>query len=280
MTRMRVIPSFATVIVLIVGFLMPALQSVYAINNETLHSKWDHILKTHVHDGLFDYEAIGADELILDRYLLEAAAFSIDELSFFGRESRIAFWINLYNATVVRLVLNHPSIDHMDPIQDQFDSPLIRAAENDLSLNDLKDRVLRGGFRDERVLLALVSGRMDSPGFLNEAFRGDRLEIQLDQVAQQFIDDGTHNYVDPYKGSVYLSPIFSEYESDFLLRYGAPHPPKGFSREQAAVISFILNHSGDPEKRLFLSSGTYQIHYLPPDSRLNQIHYTNRLHKV
>ena len=60
-------------------------------------------------DGVnrFDYSAVDTvDRQALDRYLAELQATAVAVL---GRDAQMAFWINLYNAFTVKLILdNYP----------------------------------------------------------------------------------------------------------------------------------------------------------------------------
>ena len=233
------------------------------------HSDWNQFLKKYAASGRISYTAI-QDRSLLQTYLDYLAQLTPDFLGTLNRESRIAFWINLYNAVVISQVLNHPRIKGVEEIPDFFKAPVVHAAQVDLSLDDLKNEVLRKGFRDERILFALVSGRMDSPKLLAEAYVGERLEEQLDFGVRQFVDDETFNQIQIGARIIILSRIFADGGEDFLLRYGSLEGPRGFSKTEAAVISFILNYERDAEKRLYLYDGKYKIQYHASDSRLNQ----------
>lgn len=234
------------------------------------HSRWSHLLKRFVHpNGSVDYNGFLQTRAELDDYLKQLALLSEGDLGEVSREERLAFWINLYNAGVIRMVLNEYPIERLDRIPAAFEIRTIKAAGEFFSLSELRDRVLRQGFRDERILTALVSGRRDSPKLLAEAFEGGAIEEQLNRAAAQFVQDENRNQIRPGSKKIFLSPLFREFGSDFVLNFSSEGASSDFTEAQAAVISFILYHLHDPDKRLFLSSGRYKIHYLPEDPRLN-----------
>ncbi|OGX04900.1 MAG: hypothetical protein A3G87_04600 [Omnitrophica bacterium RIFCSPLOWO2_12_FULL_50_11] len=235
------------------------------------HSKWDYLLSRFVQDGRVDYKSLASNRDLLDGYLRELETFSVSALSELGREERIAFWVNLYHASVIRIILDDYPVASIEEIPAVYETRTIRAIGDYFSLIELRDHVLRRGFRDERVLVALVSGRMDSPRLLGEAFRGDRLDEQLDRVSQIFVDDGRSNRIIVGERKIYVSPLFQDFGSDFILNFGSLDPPSYLSEAEASVIGFILHHSRDPAKRLFLNTGRYQLAYLPRDARLNDI---------
>ncbi len=234
------------------------------------HSKWDHLLKNYVHDGLVDYQALAQNRSELDDYLKQLESYSLESFADFSREDRIAFWINLYNASVIRIVLDGFPVIRLDQIPAVYEIRTIRAVGEYFSLSDLLNEVLRKGFRDERILTALVSGRKDSPRLLGEAFDGKRIEEQLDRAAYQFVSDNAQNQIKPGSKKIYLSPLFKKFGSDFLLNYSSNNDSR-YSQVESAVIGFILHHLKDPEKRIFLDSARYKIEYLPEDPRLNAV---------
>ncbi|MBI4394863.1 MAG: DUF547 domain-containing protein [Candidatus Omnitrophica bacterium] len=252
------------------AFLFLFLHSTFAAPPSLNHSKWDRILKTYVHDSLVDYKSLLQRRTELDDYLKELEAIPIETLAEASREERIAFWINLYNATAIRMVLDEYPIEGFDQIPAAFEIRTIRVIDEFYSLAELRDEILRKGFGDERILTALVSARMDSPKIMAEAFRGELLDEQLDRAARQFVGDQTRNQIEPGKKKIFLSPLFRTFGNDFLLNYSSEDSASKFSEIETAVISFILHYLESPEKRLFLDQGRYQIDYLKEDPRLNE----------
>ena len=234
------------------------------------HSKWDHLLKSYVKDGLIDYEGLAKNRALLDDYINELESFPAGAFSQLSRENRMAFWLNLYNANVIRFILDEHPVKSTEEIPAFFEVRKIKVIGEFFSLNELRDNVLINGFHDERVLTALVSGRMDSPKMMAEAFQGDLLEQQLNETAFQFVSNPSKNLLDPTQKKIYLSPIFQKYSSDFLFNFGASKDTP-FSDSEASVVSFLLHHLKDPAKRIYLDSARYKIKYLPEDPRLNAV---------
>jgi hypothetical protein len=112
---------------------------------------------------------------------------------------------------------------------------------------------------------------MDSPRLLSEAYLGDHLETQLDRAAHEFVEDDVKNQIKSGSKKIFISPLFHEFGTDFILNFSSRGPAPGFSETETAVVSFFLHHLKDPEKRLFLDSGRYKIKYLPEDLRLNDV---------
>lgn len=232
------------------------------------HGAWDRLLKSCVSEGSVDDEAFLQKKDELDDYLSRLKAISAQALGDESREERIAFWMNLYNASVIRMILENGPLKRLEDIPAVFEIRMIQAVGEYFSLTDLRDGILRQGFRDERIGVGLFRARLDSPGLFGEAFRGDRLDEQLNSASREFVEDHRKNRIQPGEKAIYLSPFFQKFGSDFLLNYGTQTSESGFSETETAVIGFLLHHLRDPEKRLFLNSGRYKIRYLPEDSRL------------
>lgn len=246
--------------------------SLYAQNLPD-HSTFDRLLKKYVHEGLMDYEALLGNRTELDEYLKQLENYPLDSFAELSREERIAFWINLYNASVLRMILDEYPIQQIHDIPAVFEIRTIKAIDEYFNLSELFNEVLRKGFRDERILTALVSGQMDSPRLFNEAFTGDRIDEQLNQVAFQFVENNTLNKIQAGSKKIYLSPLFRTFGTDFLMNYGTSRESR-YSEAESAVISFLLHHLKDPQKRIFLDSSRYQIEYLSEDPRLNAVKET------
>jgi hypothetical protein len=130
------------------------------------HSAWTGLLARHlrVHRGgvnRFDYGAVTADERsVLGRYL---GALQGNAVSALRRDEQRAFWINLYNALTVQVVLDHypvASIRDIDISPGLFaDGPwgrkLATVEGEPLSLDDVEHRILRPIWRDPRIHYAV-----------------------------------------------------------------------------------------------------------------------------
>lgn len=236
------------------------------------HSDWNEVLARYTSGGRVDYARLAQSRKLLDQYLESASALSFETLAEFSREERIALWINVFNAAVVRLVLDSYPIERFDQIPAAWEIRIVRIGGEFFSLSEIRDQVLRKTFRDERVLTALVSGSMDSPPLFPEAFRGETLDDQLNRSAHRFVEDDTRNQIIPGKKEIALSPLFERFGQDFLLNFGRAESER-FSKIESAVISFFLHHLTNPEKRIFLDTGKFRIRYAPPDPRLNDIRF-------
>ena len=186
------------------------------------HSAFDLILRESVSDGLVDYAHIRtARAHELDAYLARLSAADVTKLL---RNERLAFYINLYNATMIRAVLDHNAPD-WTPADDGgkvFDEPRVHLGDSTLSLNQLEKTILIRRFREPRVHTALVCAARSCPPLLPRAYRGRDLVRVLAANMKQFLADTSFNKIDTAAHTLRLSPIFKWYADDFAGLGGVP----------------------------------------------------------
>ncbi len=188
------------------------------------HGIWDNILKTNVDaDGLVNYEAIRVNK---GGDLYEYLSFVDDaNLKLCNDSEKLAFWINAYNANVIRLVLARPKLAKIDEDFKLFGEKF-EVAGLKLTLNEIEHRVLRshpgkGGpiegvslkEFDPRLHFALVCAAIDCPKLSNRAFKAPQLEAQLQAAAVAFANNPKHLRVE--NGQLIMSSIMNWYKEDF-----------------------------------------------------------------
>src|SRR4051812_19490365 len=73
--------------------------------SDALHRPLDQILDVNVRDGLVYYRALRGERGRLDRY---AASLNVPAATYdaWGREHKMAFWVNAYNAFVLQTIID------------------------------------------------------------------------------------------------------------------------------------------------------------------------------
>lgn len=188
------------------------------------HSAWDKILSRYVvasDDGInrFAYEQVSA----ADRKALKAYLGALQKVrpSALSEAEQRAFWINLYNALTVDVVLDHKPKDTIREISispgltsiGPWDKPLVTVEGRTLSLNNIEHDVLRKAWRDPRVHYAVNCASTSCPNLAATAFTGDNLERMLEDSARSYINHPRGVKLED--GKVTLSRIFKWYRSDF-----------------------------------------------------------------
>ncbi|HTM58183.1 MAG TPA: TSUP family transporter [Candidatus Udaeobacter sp.] len=178
------------------------------------HAALDSVLHAGVHDGLVDYRHIRDHDLIrLDHYLDRLAAFDPATLE---RNERMAFEINLYNATMIRAVVAR--LDRRWQPSDSsfavFHEPLVRTIRGRVSLDSL-EHAIRLRFHEPRIHVALVCGARSCPPLFERAWRGRDLDRTLERKWIAFLGDPARNRIEDSSRTLRLSPIFKWYAEDF-----------------------------------------------------------------
>jgi hypothetical protein len=227
------------------------------------HSVWAQFLKKWVKGESVNYSGIKTSgAVLLTAYLAELESVCKKDLKKWSKNQRMAFWINVYNAYTVKLVIdNHPlkSIRKIGLLPGaawrEKIVPLKRLKGKDVSLSHVENDILRKRFREPRIHFALVCASESCPPILAEAYTAAKLNRQLENQTASFLKDNAHNRYDADKGVLYLSKIFNWYEKDF-----------GKNQDQRLLFvgDYLDELQSDLEK-----GKKIRIQYLPYDWSLN-----------
>lgn len=168
------------------------------------HSDLDKALASCVTAKGIDYSVL-KKSAPLEEFLAKASSIDEKELQALSREEQIAFWINVYNATVLQRVAERYPIKSVKEIKGFFDSQKLKAAGKKLTLNDLQNYLLGMDYQENRVLFALVSGTKSSPPLRKEAYCGKLLEGQLEDNLKSFLNQPANLSVSD--NGILLSPV-------------------------------------------------------------------------
>lgn len=186
------------------------------------HEQWTILLQKYVgRDGTVNYKGFQKDSLDLNAYLNELSTNAPDENSWSGEE-QIAYWINAYNAFTVKLILDHYPLESIKDIGAAIQIPFINSPwdikfieinGDKLDLNNIEHSILRKKFNEPRIHFAINCASFSCPQLRREAYIADRLDVQLEEQAIQFINDSERNNIAPAHAEV--SKIFSWFKGDF-----------------------------------------------------------------
>lgn len=236
------------------------------------HGALDELLRAHVRDGWVDYAALKGERAKLDGYLAGLHAVAPAELEGWTRAQRFAFWIDVYNAHVLALVLDHYPVHSIKDIgglvfNQVWDKEFIpmrahhpEGKDDDLSLNDVEHGILRPRFQDARVHAAVNCASYSCPPLADRAFTADRLEEMLEAQMRAFVHDPLRNRFDEESGTLRLSEIFSWFEEDFRRDAGSEGQP-------GTVKQYLIRFA--PEQRALIEKA--RVKYLDYDWSLNDV---------
>ncbi len=190
------------------------------------HQRFDDLLHRHVINGFVDYDAF-AQAPEFGHYLASLDTVRLDGLS---EDERLAFWLNVYNAYTIQLIVEHHETSSIRNInrtlwvlrlKGPWSEPLVHAAGRTLSLDDVHHAILRKEFGEARVHYALSCAAVSCPPLRSEAYTGAKLVDQLNDQGKRFLRESpTKNRIEPASKDlrsrvVYLSPILTAYRGDF-----------------------------------------------------------------
>lgn len=188
------------------------------------HQAWGKLLQKYITvdaNGVarFSYQQVsGQDKAQLGSYLNSLASKSISK---FNRLEQKSYWINLYNALTVKVVLDHypvKSIRDIDISPGFFSNgpwgkKLVAIEGNNISLNDIEHRILRPGWRDNRVHYALNCASIGCPNLQKQPYTRKNVQKKLSTAARQYINN--YRGVSIRNGKVTVSKIYDWFYVDF-----------------------------------------------------------------
>ncbi len=186
------------------------------------HSPWDKLLKTYIdtqRDNKFAYHSVSAtDKASLKQYLSQLE--SINPLKL-NQDEQYAYWVNLYNAKTIDIVLDHYPVSSIRKIslganifsKGPWKAKVISINNKKLSLDDIEHKILRPIWKDPRTHYAVNCASVGCPNLANTAYTSTNKEQLLNTGASKFIN--SKKGVEVKGSTLYLSKIYSWFKADF-----------------------------------------------------------------
>ena len=179
----------------------------------TFFSKADAFFKINVSNGKVAYSDIHNNQEELNSILEIAERISISKDAINNYQ---AFWINAYNLSVIKgIVDNYPTNSPLDNTG-FFDKTTYSLAGKNITLNDIEHKLLRAQFKDARFHFVLVCGAVGCPPLIDEAYAPNTLNEQLENQTKIALN-GAFLRVNNKKKRVEVSQIMEWYKKDFLI---------------------------------------------------------------
>jgi len=217
--------------------------------------------------NLLPYSRVSAeDRNLLSAYVKDMQGVQISNLN---RSEQKAYWINLYNAFTVTLVLDNYPVDSIREINPggglfsglfksgPWDARLLRVEGQRLSLNDIEHRILRPIWKDNRIHYAVNCASIGCPNLQPVAYTAGNSDALLDKGAREYINN-PRGVTFTKDGSLLVSSIYDWYQADFggnvsgvirhLRRYAAPQLAarlNSYSGELSFHYNWELNEPGN-----------------------------------
>ena len=187
------------------------------------HTPWDAFLGRYLSmhpDGIarLNYAAAADGRSALDDYVGRLAA---TRVSFLNRAEQFAYWVNLYNAATVQVILDHypvASIRDIDISPGLFSNgpwgAQVTEVEGEaLTLDDIEHRILRPIWGDPRIHYAVNCAALGCPNLQSVAFTAANTESLLEAGARTYVNHPRGARVDG--GDLIVSSIYIWFDEDF-----------------------------------------------------------------
>ncbi len=248
------------------------------------HPKWAELLEKHVRgvsqpsiallgsevllSSTISYKGVQEDEDLLDSYLAQLKAVTLEEFQAWSDDYKLAFLANAYNAFTVKLILNHYPLHSIMDIESgkawkiRFFKLLGMSAHLDYLEQDLARNKKSGDGIDiklePRLHFMFNCASIGCPALQKEPFLGDKLEEQMERATLGFLQDGSRNRYDKRTKTLHLSKIFKWYGGDF-------------GKSNSAIKAFVAERIGatEEEKAAIRHSST-RIRFLEYNWTLNE----------
>ena len=226
---------------------------------------WDGLLKKHVGPTTIagvrlagvDYPAIKKDPAYA-KLVADLKSFSPSKLK--TPKEKMTFWINVYNIMAVKMVVDHYPLKSIKDAGSLFGSVWKKkvgvVGGKDVTLNDIEHETLRK-MGDPRIHVAIVCASVSCPDLRNEAYTSDKLDAQLDDQFEKFLQNRGKGLLLSHKiNRIRISKIFDWFEEDFeakggvlpfLSRYG-PKIRRDFLKKKDLDVSY-LDYNWDLNKK-------------------------------
>ncbi len=207
------------------------------------HVEWDAFVQRHRvigGDGVARIAYRGVTFGDRDRLQRYIDGLSVVPILNYRREAQLAYWFNLYNALVVRLVLDFYPVESIQDIDispgfftsGPWEFPIVEVDGKMLTLDDIEHRILRPIWHDPLIHYGVSCAAIGCPNLASTAFTAENTPLLLVEGAAIYVNDPRGAKIDG-DGDFVVSELYDWYEEDFggseegilahLAQYAAEH---------------------------------------------------------
>jgi len=200
------------------------------------HQDFSEVLAEVVEGPLVDYAHLVDDRRGLERYIDALARTDPRTLEAASRNEQLAFWINAYNACMLRLVVDHYPIRPGDAglfgairnrlagypensvwqIRDVFTRSHCPVAGEDRSQDEIEHEIIRPRFEEPRIHFAVNCAARSCPVLWPDAYTGAGLDAELDRAVRNLMDEPEHFRLERGEpATLRLNKVLDWYQEDF-----------------------------------------------------------------
>ncbi len=221
------------------------------------HGRWQDFLTRYVmpsRDGI-NRVAYGAvrpgDRDALKAYLGDMAMVKPTMLA---RDEQFAYWVNLYNALTVDVILDHYPVDSIRDIDispglfanGPWGRELLEVEGRAVTLDDIEHRILRPVWQEPRIHYAVNCAALGCPNLSTTAFTAANTESLLAEGAAAYVNHDRGHRIQ--NGLLRVSSIYNWFEEDF-------------GGSDAGVIAHLKQHARAPRREALASKTKVASHF-------------------
>lgn len=162
------------------------------------------------------------DKQQLKEYLLYLSKIQIGN---YRRDEQLAFWINLYNALTLQVVLQHFPVKSIKDINlnpnfilrffysGPWDAELITIDGTPLTLNDIEHKIVRPIWHDPRIHYGLNCASIGCPDLQLQVYTGKNIQTLLQKATKEYINNPRGVFIQD--NNLIVSKIYEWYQADF-----------------------------------------------------------------
>lgn len=237
------------------------------------HATLDALLQRVVRDGRVDYEALRERAETLEAYAVTLQDWGPEQQAthFPDPQSRLAYYVNAYNALTLWGVIRHWPIGSVHDVRGWLEprpgfgffwAQHFMLDGRRINLYDLEHELLREGFDDARIHAAINCASTSCPPLASRAYLPATVEAQLDAASTRFAST-PHVRVDDAARTVHLSAIYDWFRADF-----EQHAAK--LGEPATVLNWVAHYSQQAKAVRAAIEQKYSVQHDPYDWSLNR----------
>jgi len=231
-------------------------------------SAWGEVLLRHVRDGRVDYAALSKDREPLERFVAMASHIgprSTPHL-FTSHEARLCYYVNVYNALVVRAVLEQWPVDTVYALSRPSLEHGYRFTvdRQSVTLADLHEQAVAEAGDDPRVRFTFCAAAVGSCELAGMPYRPVTLEHQLRQAAARAVASESMVRVDHPRQELLVGQAIFAHQREFTQWY-----QRRYRSEEPALLNVLLAMANEPDRRRLNDATGYRVKMLPFDRTLN-----------
>ena len=177
------------------------------------------------------------------------------------KDSKIAYWINTYNALIIKIIIENPNLSSIKSVSwgyGAFWRLKHEVGGEQLSLNYIEHKILREKYKDPRIHFAINCASNSCPPLGKKIITGEKLNDQLEKKTSDFINNKNNVSFNHKNKTLKLNRIFKWYKKDF---------EGGHQSLTEFILSYINDFSIKENQKIILN---YKLKYMEYDWGLNQ----------